>query len=171
MKNVKIIYFMILFTLVVLLGGGLVQAQESMTTQLQGVLENAVNSPETAFPGAMLYVKNPDLGTWNGVAGLSNIETSIAMKSDDKFRAGSTIKPMIAVIILQLVEEGKFSLDDPMTVVLPESVTNRFANSSRITVRMLLNHTSGEHRLHPTWPGYRASHRSVVAGKFTRAYH
>jgi hypothetical protein len=56
MKNVKIIYFVILFTLVALLGAGLVQAQESMTTQLQMVLEDAVNSPETAFPGAVLYV-------------------------------------------------------------------------------------------------------------------
>ncbi|MBA7470586.1 D-aminopeptidase [subsurface metagenome] len=143
MKNVKIIYFVILFTLVALLGAGLVQAQESMTTQLQMVLEDAVNSPETAFPGAVLYVSSPDLGTWTGAAGLSNIETSIVMKSDDKFRAGSTIKPMIAVIILQLVEEGKFSLDDPMTAVLPESVTTKFAYSNRITVRMLLNHTSG----------------------------
>ncbi len=143
MKNVKIIYFVILFTLITLLGVGLVQAQESMTTQLQGVLEDAVNSPETAFPGAMLYVKSPDLGTWTGAAGLSNIETSIAMKSDDKFRAGSTIKPMIAVIILQLVEEGKFSLNDPMTAVLPESVTTKFTYSDQITVRMLLNHTSG----------------------------
>jgi len=143
MKNVKIIYFTILLALVVLLGGGLVQAQESMTTQLQMVLEDAVNSPETAFPGVTLYVKSPDLGTWTGAAGLSNMETSIAMKSDDKFRAGSTIKPMIAVIILQLVEEGKFSLDDPMTAVLPESVTSKFTYSDQITVRMLLNHTSG----------------------------
>ncbi len=143
MKNVKIIYFVILFTLITLLGGGLLQAQESMTTQLQIVLEDAVNSPETVFPGALLYVSSPDLGTWSGVAGLGNIETETAMRADDKFRAGSIIKPMIAVVILQLVEEGQFSLDDPMTAVLPESVTTKFAYSDQITVRMLLNHTSG----------------------------
>ena len=76
-------------------------------------------------------------------AGLGNIETSTAMRPNDKFRAGSTIKPMIAMIVLQLVEESQFSLDDTMTAVLPESVTGRFANSNQITVRMLLNHTSG----------------------------
>jgi len=143
MKNVKIIYLTILLILVVLLGGGLVQAQESVTTQLQSVLEDAVNSPETAFPGAMLHVSSPDLGIWSGAAGLGNIETETAMRADDKFRAGSVIKPMIAVIILQLVEEGKFSLDDPMTTVLSESVTSKFTYSDQITVRMLLNHTSG----------------------------
>jgi len=143
MKNVKIIYFMILLTLVALLGTGLVQAEESMTTQLQMVLEDAVDSPETVFPGAMIYVSSPEIGTWSGAAGLGNIETETAMRADDKFRAGSTIKPMIAVVILQLVEEGKFSLDDPMTAVLPESVTSKFTYSDQITVRMLLNHTSG----------------------------
>jgi D-alanyl-D-alanine carboxypeptidase len=42
-----------------------------------------------------------------------------------------------------LVEEGRFSLDDPMTAVLPGSATSRFPASDQITVRMLLNHTSG----------------------------
>jgi len=143
MKNLKIIYFVILFALITLLGVGLVQAQESMTTQLQIVLEDAVNSPETVFPGALLYVSSPDLGAWSGVAGLGNIETETAIRADDKFRAGSIIKPMIAVVILQLVEEGKLFLDDPMTAVLPESVTTKFSYSDQITVRMLLNHTSG----------------------------
>jgi D-alanyl-D-alanine carboxypeptidase len=116
---------------------------EQLANQLQAALNDAVESSETQFPGALLYVNGPDLGTWSGAAGLGNIETSTAMRPNDKFRAGSTIKPMIAVIVLQLAEEDQFSLDDTMTAVLPESVTSRFANSNRITVRMLLNHTSG----------------------------
>jgi len=116
---------------------------EQLASQLQAALEDAVESPETKFPGALLYVSSPELGTWSGAAGLGNIETDTAMRPDDKFRAGSVIKPMIAVVVLQLVEEGQFSLDDTMTAVLPESVTGRFANSNQITVRMLLNHTGG----------------------------
>jgi D-alanyl-D-alanine carboxypeptidase len=65
------------------------------------------------------------------------------MKPDNQFRAGSLMKPIISVVVLQLVEEGQFSLDDPMTSVLPESVTAKFANSDEITVRMLLSHTGG----------------------------
>lgn len=115
----------------------------ALASQLQSILEDIVASPETIFPGALLYVSTPDLGTLTGSAGLGNIETNTAIRYDDKFRAGSIMKPFISVVILQLVEEGQFSLDDPMTVILPESVNARFANSSKITLRMLLNHTSG----------------------------
>ncbi len=116
---------------------------EQLASQLQTVLENAVDSPETKFPGALLYVSSPELGTWIGAAGLGNIETSTAMRPDDKFRAGSIMKTFISVVVLQLVEEGRFSLDDPMPAVLPESISGRFSDSDKITVRMLLNHTSG----------------------------
>ena len=50
---------------------------------------------------------------------------------------------MISVVMLQLVEEGLFSLDDTLPAVLSGSVTRKFANSEQITVRMLLNHTAG----------------------------
>jgi D-alanyl-D-alanine carboxypeptidase len=114
-----------------------------VTGELQKALEAAVESPESAFPGALMYVSSPELGTWTGAAGLADIETGTTVKLDDKFRAGSIMKPFIAVVILQLVEEGLFSLDDPITAVLPENVTDKFADSDQITVRMLLNHTSG----------------------------
>jgi D-alanyl-D-alanine carboxypeptidase len=74
---------------------------------------------------------------------LADIETNTPMRADDQFRAGSLMKPFISVVILQLVEEGLFSLDDPLTAVLPVRVTDKFAGSDQITVRMLLNHTSG----------------------------
>jgi D-alanyl-D-alanine carboxypeptidase len=111
--------------------------------KLQMALQNAVENPDTKFPGVLLYISSSKLGTWVGAAGLSNIKTDTAMRPDDKFRAGSIMKPFISVVILQLVEEGRFSLDDPMTAVLPESVSSKFSDSDQITVRMLLNHTSG----------------------------
>jgi D-alanyl-D-alanine carboxypeptidase len=113
------------------------------TELLQRALEAAVESPDTQYPGAVLHVSSSELGTWTGAAGLGDTETNTAMRPHDKFRAGSLTKPFIAVVILQLVEEGLFSLDDPITTVLPESVTSKFADSNQITVRMLLNHTGG----------------------------
>lgn len=118
-------------------------AYAAVTGELQQALAAAVESPETVFPGALLYVSSPELGDWTGAAGLGDIETGATLKPDDKFRAGSLMKPFISVVTLQLVEEGLFSLDDPMTAVLPASVTDKFAGSDQITVRMLLNHTSG----------------------------
>jgi len=107
------------------------------------VLEAALESAETKFPGVLMYVSSPELGTWTGAAGLGEIKTSIPMRPDDKFRAGSIMKTFVSVVALQLVEEGLLSLDDTLTSVLPESVTVRFPNSDQITVRMLLNHTGG----------------------------
>ena len=112
-------------------------------SQLQAALEAAVQSPDTNFPGAVLHVHSPEFGPWNGAAGLGEIETATAMEPDDRFRAGSVMKPFVAVATLQLVEEGRFSLDDLMTALLPDSITSRFVTSDQITVRMLLNHSSG----------------------------
>jgi len=116
---------------------------EQLANKLQTVLQDAVNNPDNKFPGALLYVSSPEIGTWAGAEGLSNIETATAMRPDNQFRAASILKSFIAVVILQLTEEGRFLLDDSMTAMLPESVTTRFSESSKITVRMLLNHTSG----------------------------
>ena len=111
--------------------------------KLQAALEAAVASPDTRWPGAILYVRAPGLGEWSGAAGLGAVETKSPMRPHDRFRAGSLTKPFIAAVVLQLVEEGRFTLDDPITKLLPDQVTGKFANSDRITVRMLLNHTSG----------------------------
>ena len=119
------------------------QFDEELASQLQAALEAAVESPDTNYPGAVLHVSSPELGTWTGAAGLGEIDTDTVMRPDDKFRAGSLTKPFISVIVLQLVEEGLIALDDTLPEVLPESVTGKFPNSDQMTVRMLLNHTAG----------------------------
>jgi D-alanyl-D-alanine carboxypeptidase len=111
--------------------------------ELQAALEAACQSSDNSFPGALLHVRSPESSPWSGAVGLGEIETATAMAPDDRFRAGSVMKPFVAVVTLQLVEEGRFSLDSPMTAVLPASATSRFPASDQITVRMLLNHTSG----------------------------
>ena len=59
--------------------------------------------------------------------------------ADDEFRMGSNTKTMMATLVLQLVARGKLALTDPVEKWLPELVPNGQA----ITLRMLLNHTSG----------------------------
>ena len=113
-------------------------------SKLQAALDAALWSADTSFPGALLHVRSPELGPWSGAVGLGEIETATPMVPDDRFRAGSVIKPFVAVVTLQLVEEARFSLDDAMTAVLPGSATSRFpASADQITVHMLLNHTTG----------------------------
>jgi D-alanyl-D-alanine carboxypeptidase len=116
---------------------------QALGQKLQAALDAAVASPDTKWPGAVLYVSAPGLGAWSGAAGLGEVETKTPMRPDDRFRAGSLTKPFIATVILQLVEEGRFALDDPISKLLPDSVAGKLPNTDRITVRMLLNHTSG----------------------------
>jgi D-alanyl-D-alanine carboxypeptidase len=124
-------------------GGEETRVSDQLAGQLQETLDRGVESPRTVFPGTALYVSQPELGTWAGAAGEANIDPGTPMQPGDKFRAGSIMKPFVATAILQLVEEGKLALDDPLPKVLPADIVARVSGADRITLRMLLNHTSG----------------------------
>ena len=116
---------------------------KELAGKLQRIIDSAVASPKVRFPGTGLYVSQPKLGTWSGAAGEANIKPATPMRANDTFRAGSIMKPFVAAVVLQLVEEGKLALDDRLPAVLPHTVVARVADADLITVRMLLNHTSG----------------------------
>ncbi len=73
--------------------------------------------------------------------GLANIELAVANKPETKFRLGSITKQFTAAAILQLQEQGKLSLGDPISKYISGSP----AAWSGVTVRHLLTHTSGIH--------------------------
>lgn len=106
-------------------------------------MDRAVRAPRSGFPGVALYVRRDGSRAWSGAAGRADVATGRLMRPTDRVRAGSIMKPFIAVAILQLVEEGRLALDDPLPAVLPPGVIARFPEAAQITVRMLLNHTSG----------------------------
>ncbi|MFC2165782.1 serine hydrolase domain-containing protein [Acidobacteriota bacterium] len=143
----KVSIFLIVFILVLGLASCKVPTEKEfdkkLSDKLQTALQDALENPDNKFPGAVLYVSGPGIEAWAGAAGLSNVETAMAMRPDNQFRAASILKPFVAVVILQLVEEGRFSLDDVLLAVLPENVTTKFSGSNKITVRMLMSHTSG----------------------------
>lgn len=125
------------------LGPRRVQFDPALARQLQHALRNALRDPATNFPGGILHVHSPRLGAWTGVAGLARLRPAAPMRPGDRFRAGSIVKPFVSVVVLQLAERGRLSLDDPLPKFLPASVTGRFPNAADITVRMLLGHRSG----------------------------
>jgi len=76
--------------------------------------------------------------------GYSNLESGTAMQPDRLFRIGSASKMLTAVSILQLVVQGRLSLDDKAADVLGYTVPDTAdARLKRITVRMLLQHSGG----------------------------
>ena len=115
----------------------------NLARRLQQALDGALDDPSVHAPGAILHVRSPRLGRWTGVAGLGRIAPAEPMRPGDRFRAGSIVKPFVAVAVLQLAERGRLSLDARLPDVLPVGVTGRIANASDITVRMLLGHRAG----------------------------
>ena len=73
-----------------------------------------------------------------GALGQRDHEGALPATNATVYRTGSITKQFTAAAIMQLVEQGKVSLDDPMTKYLPE-----YSQWRTITVRQLLNHTSG----------------------------
>ena len=71
--------------------------------------------------------------------GMANVEHSVAVTPETVFHIASISKNILAAVVLQLVDEGKLRLDDDVTKYVPEAPTL----GHHVTVRQLLNHTSG----------------------------
>ena len=89
-------------------------------------------------PGAILLVRDGD-ETTRLTGGYADLATKAAMQPADHYRIASLTKTYVAAVVLQLVAEGKLNLTDTVEHWLPGLVPN----GSKITIRMLLNHTSG----------------------------
>ncbi|MGW0601490.1 serine hydrolase domain-containing protein [Streptomyces sp. NPDC002776] len=81
--------------------------------------------------------------TWSATAGVGNLRTGKARSVDDRYRVGSITKTFVATVLLQLEAEGRLSLDDTVDTWLPGLVEGNGHDGRRITLRRLLNHTSG----------------------------
>ncbi|MEV5429208.1 serine hydrolase domain-containing protein [Streptomyces sp. NPDC052701] len=82
-------------------------------------------------------------GTWSAAEGVGDLATGQPRSARDRYRVGSITKTFVATVLLQLEAEGRLSLDDTVEKWLPGVVRGNGHDGSRITVRRLLNHTSG----------------------------
>ncbi|MDL2076579.1 serine hydrolase domain-containing protein [Streptomyces sp. GXMU-J15] len=80
---------------------------------------------------------------WSATAGVGNLRTGKKRSADDRYRVGSITKTFVATVLLQLEAEGRLSLDDTVDKWLPGLVEGNGHDGTRITLRQLLNHTSG----------------------------
>ena len=119
-----------------------------LTDALQAIADAWVN--DNGVPSVILTIELPD---WNysfaGAAGLANPETGEAIQPDDQFIISSMTKMFTAVTILKLAEQGQLTLDDAISLYLPVGLVGQLlvldgqSYGEAITVRQLLNHTSG----------------------------
>ncbi|MEV0824989.1 serine hydrolase domain-containing protein [Nonomuraea rubra] len=102
--------------------------------ELQKAIEEIV---ESGFVAVSLRVHD-ERGEWAGSAGVAELGGTAKPPVNGHARIGSNSKTFTATLVLQLVAEGRIELDTPAAEYLPE-----FGLDRRITVRMLLQHTSG----------------------------
>src|SRR5699024_8176378 len=95
------------------------------------VLETAY--PDANAPGAAVLVARGDEVVFRDARGMASVELGVPLSADHVFRLGSVTKQVAAAGVLKLVEEGKVSLDDPLSKFLPE-----YPDGDAISVRMLL---------------------------------
>ncbi|MFD8201113.1 serine hydrolase domain-containing protein [Streptomyces sp. NPDC059701] len=116
---------------------------------------------DTGAVGVHAEVTSPDARD-SAYAGTAAMNTLRPMPRDGRFRIGSATKTFTATVVLQLVGEGRMSLEDTVEQWLPGVVRGNGNDGGRITVRQLLQHTSGIPDVKPEIPalnsadGYRA---------------
>jgi D-alanyl-D-alanine carboxypeptidase len=93
-------------------------------------------------PGVTVTVRRGH-GTWAATAGVGNLETGKPRSTADHYRVASISKTFVATVVLQLEAEGELSLDDTVEEWLPGLVRGNGHDGRQITLRQLLNHTSG----------------------------
>jgi D-alanyl-D-alanine carboxypeptidase len=98
---------------------------------------------DSVLPGMATAVYSEKEGWWAGAQGYASLENKTTMHNCHLQYLQSVSKTYMAVEILQLKEQGKIDLDAPITKYLPVVYSRYIKNAEKITVRMLLNHTSG----------------------------
>ncbi|UNO43579.1 serine hydrolase domain-containing protein [Streptomyces sp. MST-110588] len=92
------------------------------------------------IPGLFAEVRDGDQ-IWRGAAGVADVDSGRPVTADMRHRVGSITKTFTAAAVLQQVESGRIGLDTPIGRYLPKLVPGERGDA--ITVRMLINHTSG----------------------------
>ncbi|MGW3350818.1 serine hydrolase domain-containing protein [Nonomuraea rubra] len=128
-------------------------AATSTTDPAQARLQNDVNAVRaTGVVGVLAEVSTGSPRTFAARAGVAAVGDPAPVPWDAYFRIGSTTKTFVATVVLQLAAEGRLSLDDPVEKWLPGVVDGHGNDGRRITIRQVLQHTSGLHNYLPAPP-------------------
>lgn len=115
-------------------------SESAASNNLEAKLAPAVTQrfKELGVPGAIIGVWAKGYQPWIKTLGVSNLAKSTPIQRTDKMRIGSITKTFTGTVFLQLVDEGKVSLDDPVA----KYILN-VPNGEKITIRQIGNMTSG----------------------------
>ncbi|MFD7326005.1 serine hydrolase domain-containing protein [Streptomyces sp. NPDC059875] len=120
-------------------------AAPAAATARPDAVQQALNSlvRDDGMPAALASVQDRDGRTRTYTAGVGDLATGSKVPRDGQVRIGSNTKAFTAVVVLQLVGEGRIGLDTKVDDYLPGLVRGEGIDGRHITVRQLLQHTSG----------------------------
>ncbi len=152
MKNLLFVYYWLLNTALVAQPTSQLSPPTPMTTLSRSItgtiltaeLQKIVNQ---GVPGISAAIATSQGVIWTGVAGCSNLVTGQLLHEANLLGIGSITKTFVAVVILQLVEEGKLNLNQTAQDVLGRTLVQDVANANLATLAQLMNHTGGV----PSW--------------------
>ncbi|MEU6279939.1 serine hydrolase domain-containing protein [Streptomyces sp. NPDC047028] len=118
-------------------------AAASTTDSAAAILQSGAQQGVTdGYPGVIGLVRQGDTAAY-AHAGVGDLSTRVAADPKAQFRIGSNTKAFTSTVLLQLEAEHRLSLDDSVERWLPGAVDANGYDGSKITIRELLNHTSG----------------------------
>jgi CubicO group peptidase (beta-lactamase class C family) len=110
------------------------------STELDSIIISTMESEH--IPGLAACIVKGSQIIWTGAYGYADIEKNIAVRDSSLFKLASVSKTVTGTALMQLYDNGRFELDDPINSYLPFQVKHPLFPDSSITFRMLLTHTS-----------------------------
>ncbi|WP_433359206.1 serine hydrolase domain-containing protein [Streptosporangium sp. CA-115845] len=129
--------------LVTVIAAGAATAPAASAGTAPGPQESLGKLVGKEFPGALAAVRGRDGVEENYTAGVGDLKTEQEVPVDGYVRIGSNTKTFVATVVLQLVGEGRVKLDAPIEKYVPGLIRGKAGDGREITVRQLLQHTSG----------------------------
>ncbi|GAA0626633.1 serine hydrolase domain-containing protein [Kribbella sandramycini] len=128
-----------------LVGTTAVSSAAVETSQPNNAVQRSLNAlvDGPSFPGAIATVRDRRGHVRTYTAGVGDLATKAPVPKASRVRIGSNTKTFTSVVVLQLAGEGKVGLDSPVEKYLPGMVRGDGIDGRKITVRQLLQHTSG----------------------------
>lgn len=126
----KLLSLLIIFLISVL------SFSQSLESKIDSLIQTEFNDPNE--PGGVFLISHNGKSTYKKAFGMANLELDVKMTPDNVFQIGSMTKQFTAIAILMLEEQGKLSVNDPISTFIPD-----YPNGTNITVSHLLTHTSG----------------------------
>lgn len=115
-------------------------------TRLDATMDAAIDAAilERRIVGAVVLIARDGRLVYRRAAGMNDREEGIPMTEDAVFRLASITKPIVSAALMKLVEDGRVSLNDPVTRYLPDFLPKMATgHAPAITLHQLMTHTSG----------------------------